>query len=60
MSPITATEGQQLTMTVRCNEQGQPPGAPEEPTTCDTGMFFGGEMTSPAEEVGEPVEGASP
>jgi hypothetical protein len=47
VSPIKAVEGDALTMQVECRTVGVPPNAPP-PPTCDTALFFGGELTRPA------------
>lgn len=47
VSPINAKAGDKLTMKVRCNGVGKPPGATPAPTTCDTALYFGGTITKP-------------
>jgi hypothetical protein len=47
VSPIRATAGQQLLMTVQCNKVGAPPDAAPAPTQCDTAVYFGGTITKP-------------
>ncbi|HEY0360153.1 MAG TPA: hypothetical protein VGD11_16350, partial [Mycobacteriales bacterium] len=49
VSPIQAKAGQTITMTVRCNDVGQPPARPA-PTTCSTAAYLGGtvdKLTNP-------------
>jgi hypothetical protein len=48
VSPIRATAGQELLMTVQCNKVGAPPDAVPAPTQCDTAIYFGGTITKPA------------
>jgi hypothetical protein len=46
VSPIQAKAGQTITMTVRCNDVGQPPARPT-PTTCSTAAYLGGTVEQP-------------
>jgi hypothetical protein len=45
VTPISAGQGQRLTLTVRCNAVGKPPGQTPAPTTCSTGAYLGGKVT---------------
>jgi hypothetical protein len=45
VAPIRAAAGQQVEMVVNCREPGKPPAQTPPPTTCDTAMFFSGELT---------------
>ncbi|GAA2724035.1 COG1470 family protein [Cellulomonas aerilata] len=47
ITPIVGSGGQELTITVDCNTVGAPPGA-EPPDECDTSMYFGGLLVTPA------------
>lgn len=44
ITPITLGEDQEISIEVRCNVPGEPPGAPK-PTECDGAMYLGGEST---------------
>lgn len=46
VSPLTVTDGQTITLSVRCNAPGQPPDA-DPPSTCDVAALLGGQLTSP-------------
>jgi hypothetical protein len=46
VSPIRASGGQSITMTVQCNEVGKPPGVVKPPTSCNVAAYFGGKQTT--------------
>jgi len=48
VTPILGHSGEQVKMTVRCNAVGVPPDVTPAPTQCDTAVFFGGVLSSPA------------
>jgi hypothetical protein len=52
VSPIRARAGQELTLTLQCNEVGVPPGQTPPPTECSVALYFGGEMTRPVRRPG--------
>lgn len=56
VAPIQGKAGQAVEMIVNCREPGKPPAQVPAPTTCDTAMFFGGELTKTprAESVSAP------
>ena len=45
VTPINGAAGDQLEMVVNCRKAGQPPQQSTPPTTCDTAMYVGGELT---------------
>jgi hypothetical protein len=45
VSPIRAVQGDTITMTVQCNEVGQPPARTTAPTSCSTAAYLGGKVT---------------
>jgi type II secretory pathway pseudopilin PulG len=47
ITPIVGAGGDELTMTVQCDQPGAPPAAPTPPTECETSMYFGGVMVTP-------------
>lgn len=46
VTPLTVSDGQTITLSVRCNAPGEPPDA-DPPATCDVAALLGGQLTSP-------------
>lgn len=48
ISPIVGQAGDELVMTLQCNEVGKPPGETAPPTECADAIYFGGSVLTPA------------
>ncbi|MCU1693402.1 MAG: hypothetical protein JWM64_2493 [Frankiales bacterium] len=48
VAPIRATDKELLVLAVQCRTVGRPPAQVPAPTSCDTALYFGGELTRPA------------
>jgi hypothetical protein len=48
ITPIVGSAGDELVMTLECNQVGKPPGANPEPGECASAIYFGGQLVSPS------------
>lgn len=48
ISPIVGVSGDELVMTLECNEVGKPPGETTPPDECAAAIYFGGSLLTPA------------
>ncbi|MGW6131997.1 COG1470 family protein [Cellulomonas sp. NPDC055163] len=48
ISPIVGNAGDELVMTLVCNEVGKPPGEATPPDECASSIYFGGSLITPA------------